>query len=539
MQNMNYSSQKIFLDISDNINLVLKKLEKIKSKEVILNIPMNSVLGKSFNSLQTLKKQATRMKKKILIESVDDHILDLAALEGFSAINPVFKTKGKTVYDILPAKLEKNNSFVPINKQIEEESDEDENEDNEDSNETNNETDNDYEQEVKISKKRFWLRNLFIILIILGICGSAGYWAIAEVLPRATIELTLKDYPVDLVMPVKIDINEPTLKEEKGILIVPGELVKSRKNLTMNFPTQNKEKVEKYAEGKLIIYNVYSSEPQTLVEKTRFETPDGKIFRLKQRIIIPGAKVQTGKITSSQIEAAVVADKPGDEYNIGPIAQWTIPGFKDTPKYNGFYAKSASNMQGGILGSMAVPKESEIADAKKKIQENLQMALEREITVLTENKNYENFKDTKIFEIKNEKISSISNDDSQFNVFMEGEMSEIIFQKGVIESALTKKGIANLPQDINFKLKTSAFDYKDKAADLKKGEILFNAALKGIFEADVNLKDLTDKLLRKKSQDVKNIIFQVPGLEQAHISMWPFWVKNIPGNPKKVKIITL
>lgn len=106
------------------------------------------------------------------------------------------------------------------------------------------------------------------------------------------------------------------------------------------------EKGSDRARGKIVIYNNYGTEPQTLVSTTRFETPDGKIFRLAQGVIVPGMTEISGKKEPGAIEAQVVADQPGAEYNIGP-SSFTIPGFKGGPKYEKFSAKSSSAMVGG------------------------------------------------------------------------------------------------------------------------------------------------------------------------------------------------
>lgn len=76
-------------------------------------------------------------------------------------------------------------------------------------------------------------------------------------------------------------------------------------------PTQG----QAYAKGTVTIYNNYSK-AQTLVEKTRVETADKKLFRLDRRVTIPVG----GKVT-----ATVTADQPGDAFAIGPT-KFTIPG---------------------------------------------------------------------------------------------------------------------------------------------------------------------------------------------------------------------
>ena len=86
---------------------------------------------------------------------------------------------------------------------------------------------------------------------------------------------------------------------------------------------------------------------------------------------MPGAKIEEGKVIPSLIKARVAAEKAGDEYNIGPIDKFFIPGFKGSAKYNGFYAKSESNMAGGFVGEEAYPTDEDIKSAKLKIAKSL------------------------------------------------------------------------------------------------------------------------------------------------------------------------
>ena len=53
------------------------------------------------------------------------------------------------------------------------------------------------------------------------------------------------------------------------------------------------------AGGKITVYNNYSNAPQKLIINTRFQTSDGKIYRIREPIVIPGMGVK---------EATVYAD---------------------------------------------------------------------------------------------------------------------------------------------------------------------------------------------------------------------------------------
>ena len=100
------------------------------------------------------------------------------------------------------------------------------------------------------------------------------------------------------------------------------------------------------ASGIITVFNEYSSDSQRLVASTRFLSSSGKIFRAIEDIYIPGAQLNDDEIIPSSIDVEVVANYLGAEYNIGP-SDFTIPGFKGTVKYAGFYGKSNTAMNGG------------------------------------------------------------------------------------------------------------------------------------------------------------------------------------------------
>ena len=91
------------------------------------------------------------------------------------------------------------------------------------------------------------------------------------------------------------------------------------------------EAVSKKASGTVVIYNNYNSSSQRLIKNTRFETPEGLIFRVSDSVTVPGKKGST----PGSVEATIVADEPGDKYNVG-LKDFTIPGFKGDPRYATF-----------------------------------------------------------------------------------------------------------------------------------------------------------------------------------------------------------
>ena len=97
-------------------------------------------------------------------------------------------------------------------------------------------------------------------------------------------------------------------------------------------------------------------------------------------------EIEEGEIVPSSIDVEVVADEPGKEYNIGPTT-FSIPGFKGSPKYEGFYGKSTKPMTGGLIHQGKVVSEEDVARAETELKEALleeaQEELKKQKVILT------------------------------------------------------------------------------------------------------------------------------------------------------------
>lgn len=147
---------------------------------------------------------------------------------------------------------------------------------------------------------------------------------------------------------------------------IPAMSITLDRTITQEYAATGKKYIEAKAKGRVTIFNAFSSSPQTLAPNTRFQDPSGKIYRLREGIIIPGAKVVEGKIVPTSITAALAADAAGEDYNIG-AAELRIAGFRGTPKYEGFFAKAESGFSGGFKGETAVVLADDLTQASQDI----------------------------------------------------------------------------------------------------------------------------------------------------------------------------
>lgn len=518
--------KKIIVNKSDEAAVIVEKIIDSPADEIVLSIPRFSRLVDAPANFQLIRREAELLNKKIIIESVDDRAIELAAVVKLESVNPFFQ-KNRRVSDIVaqrPSSVSPQASPRLIHK--------------------------DYpkraetpaiikegltlEEPAPRTRKSFRLpssRRTIAVLAATAVLVMFLFLAV-KVLPRAKIVLASQKSPWNYHDSVIIDKTATAITEaDKRI---PGQLFTQSRNVNLTFPASGKKQVEKKATGTVTIYNSYSSDPQPLIATTRLVTPDGKIFRLVNSVTVPGAKIVEGKIIASSLDAAVAADKAGEDYNVGPVSHFTIPGLKGTPKFEAFYAESKLAMSGGYIGEVAFPTEADIKNAKEELQKTLEVALKTFFaTQIPSNLKLINGASQTIY--KEPKVNSEVNGEGQFSIFGEVVGSVLVFREQDLMELLRLKVKKELGGD--FEILNSELEYGEARGDFNRGRASFSVKFAGTVARTIDTASLQERLLGKTQNDLQGIVFSVPGLESVQVSLWPFWVKRVPVDPAKVKVI--
>jgi hypothetical protein len=315
---------------------------------------------------------------------------------------------------------------------------------------------------------------------------------------------------------------------------VAAELFSQDKNITQFYDDTGKSNVSQKATGVIKIFNAYSSAPQELVATTRFVTPDGKIYRLNNTIVVPGAQVVGGKITPSSISAPVTADKAGDSYNIGPVSHFSIPGFSGTAKYNGFYGSSDQPMTGGFIGIKQVPTANDIAAAKQSITSALSSILNPNLFLNQLPSGFKIIDGASTTTVDKIIVSPDTNSQGQFNVFAQGTVKVLGFQENDIKSIFSSiwqniTGYPTVARDLTL-------NYKLIKADFKNNQLDFQVNASATLVSAISADDFRNQITGKSEDDLRSLILGLPGVDKANISFWPFWVHGVPKNKNWVNI---
>ncbi|MFT5037194.1 MAG: hypothetical protein ACI9VM_000771 [Candidatus Azotimanducaceae bacterium] len=137
------------------------------------------------------------------------------------------------------------------------------------------------------------------------------------------------------------------------------------------------EDITTQAEGEIVIYN-NTAGTERLKKNTRFETPDGLIYKISESVVVPAAKkTADDTLVPGSISAQVFADGPGEQYNITKT-QMTVPGYKEggyMELFEGIYAENTDPISGGFEGLKFIIDEEELETEKQRLQTELRNAL--------------------------------------------------------------------------------------------------------------------------------------------------------------------
>lgn len=555
--------RKIFVNKDEGVAEIVEKIVAEPDNNVALSIPRGSKLASSVSNFHLIKRETETAGKNVFIESVDDTVLALAKASRIEAIHPFFEAEKRVpaMSDIVPrspaavgkpptekkakpakavfhpAKIEEaapSKSEVKVKVPQKKEKEE-------------------AAREPKRKFERRWYRSaqrLAVVLVVLAVIVAVAFWATNTFFGRAVVAINFNKTPWSYEHVFTADVSVSGINFDNNVL--PAELFTASKDTVQPYHASGMTNSPQKATGKITIYNVYSSKSQVFIAKTRFVTPDGKIFRLVSQAVVPGAQTQNGKLIPSSIDANIVADQAGPDYNVGPVPRLTIPSFKengDMPRYNGFYGEIKGETSGGSLGQQPVPTTDDINNAKSKTTDILRAwgTWFESSSSAGYPASYKILDGASQFNVTKLAANLTVDKNGNFNVIGEAAVTII----GFCESEPCGTGATSTPKSLKSFLLTQAskdnpgtvFDkldlsYSQVSADFQHKKETFYLSASGTLKPAFSVDDFKSKILGQKVNDARSTVAAISGLSDARISVWPIWLGSIPADPNRVSVMT-
>ncbi len=294
------------------------------------------------------------------------------------------------------------------------------------------------------------------------------------------------------------------------------------------------------ASGQITIFNNYSSASQTLVKNTRFQTPDGLIYRIQNTINVPGTHVVNGKSVPGSLSVTVFADQTGSKYNID-LVDFTIPGFaNDANRFAKIFARSKTAMIGGADENSFGVSPSDRQIAQDKMEARLKQQLLRQVQA---QKTVNSVIFDSASKISFTHLADSAGSDAQHVVLNEqGTISSVVFDKKAVSKILAGNSLdlvgarAGNSAEIRGLESLHFISTASSTSTWPTKTITFTLSgpidLVGVVDTNKFAQDI--KGISKS--DLQNVVVNFPTIDNVKVSLKPFWKTSLPLEASKIKI---
>ncbi|MEK7606886.1 MAG: hypothetical protein AAB444_01690 [Patescibacteria group bacterium] len=265
--------------------------------------------------------------------------------------------------------------------------------------------------------------------------------------------------------------------------------------------------------------------PQPLVATTRFLTPDGVLFRLKNQVTVPA---------KGSVEAEVYADIGGASGNINP-STFTIPGLT-VAKQKLVWAESKAAMTGGAKTARVISAE-DIARGKAQVVKQLEDEAIARFAQEVEGQ-YGGVVG-KATASSAEISAKVGEEKQSFSIHAKVTLALVAYDRSALETSSKTRLLISVPQDKELSyfgkdamlISLESFDSKNARATLR------------IYaDGDAVLKKTSgvlnmDKLAGMGVEEATRYLQSFEAVEKARITVFPAWLKSIPTLKDHIDII--
>lgn len=368
-----------------------------------------------------------------------------------------------------------------------------------------------------ISKKSLFIGGgVFFVLI--------GLFSILNFFHSVTVTVTQKSFNASIAG--EIQAGRSANSDQ-----APFESLMLKKEGSIVVRSTGEQEVQKKASGTIIVFNNHSSAPQRLIKNTRFESPEGLIFRIDSSVTVPGKK---GTIPGS-IEVNVSADEAGEKYNTG-LTDFNIPGFKGDPRFTTFYGRSKTVMSGGFSGVMKVVSDSDRKNAEDEIKSKLSADILKE----AESKVPEGFVlYPKAYRIDWNIFPQENLEADQVRLKIEGVLTAVVFTKKDFSTFLAERFLKDYEGESIEVKNINELNVVPSNSDFKPAtDSVIDFSVTGVaqFVWAVDEAKLKQALLGKDKDAFTQILKDFITIDKADAKTTPFWKSTFP---KKLESITI
>ena len=382
----------------------------------------------------------------------------------------------------------------------------------------------------KESKKKYILLSVVVGVLIISV------FSLSALLSKTTLTV----YP---------EFREPTVNAEFTAYPDKREGMLSYEVITIDatgekqVAASGEEYVESQAKGMLEIVKTTAGS-ERLIKNTRFRSPDGKVFRIQESVVVPGAiKDASGTLVPGTIQAEVFADAVGQEYNLAAGTRFDVPGFQESnlnELYAAIYATNRDPIEGGYKGQKFIINDNELGTARQELQLELRDKLLAQINT-EKPAGFTTFPNSVAFTY--EALPTVSYGENLVTIREQAVLQMPLFKQEDFANFLAKETIStyNREQVRILDVATLDFSYTDlntNSSNLANQTALtFKIVGKPTIVSEFDAEKLQTDLAGKSKTSISTVLTAHPGIKSANVSSKPFWKRSFPEEPEDIVIV--
>lgn len=293
--------------------------------------------------------------------------------------------------------------------------------------------------------------------------------------------------------------------------------------------------VKKEASGMIEIIKTTPG-TERIIANTRFRSPDGKIFRIKEAVVVPGAVNNV----PGTIQAEVVAGEAGDTYNLPAGTRFDVPGFQEgglDDLYKAIYAENRVAFTGGFNGPQFQIDETELGTARQALQIKLRDELLKRVEA-EKPSGFVTFPGA--VTITYNQLPAVEYGQDLVTIREQAILQIPLFKAEDFGTFLAKEAVATYSGGTVRVEDPSALTFEYKSATTSSSVIANEPSLTFVLKGKPRLiwqydaQKLTKDLAGLPKTSINNAVSAYPGIESAVANITPFWKRSFPDDPEEI-----
>lgn len=530
----NKGKDTIYVDVDEEITGIVGKIQNSQKDIVALVLPKRASVLQSIVNMKLIKRTAEQNDKKVVLITSESRLLPLAGASGlfvaanltskpYVPISPVIDGQGLGAED---GAIDPNTPVSEVAPDAKFADD--------DAIEIDNRPKPDAGSAAKgaKSKKKKGLRvpnfGKFRTRLIIGVVAaifliSGILWALL-IAPKATV--VLKTQTSELPVNVSFIADTAATEFDPEGKVVRGIVKETQKQDSEKVPATGQKDKGNKASGTVTLKNCKKADGKVTIPAGTGVSSGEFTFVTSQAATLDASVFSGGGTTclsTATKEVSVIAQQPGDKYNLSP-RDYTVAGHSGV-------TGTGSSMTGGTSQLITVVSQSDVDKAKERlnskqntVQDEIVQELKKEGYVAitdTFQASPSNYIPSPAVDAEASEVTVNVTTTYKMNGAKEDDLKELV-KKEVSDQ---KGEGTNILSD---GLDTATFRPSSTTGRLSESQTAFTVNTTVVTGPVINEEEVKNQITGKKKGQAEDLLKQKPGVIEPSVELSPFWVSKIP-----------